>query len=55
MRAPYQILCIGRADADLSTSAFGPFVVSTCDRLEQAALTLRELQQKVVVQIIEKH
>ena len=41
MRAPYQILCIGRADADLSTSAFGPFVVSTCDRLEQAALMLR--------------
>jgi diguanylate cyclase (GGDEF)-like protein len=41
MRPPFQILCIGRAEPDLSTSAFGPFTVSMCDRLEQAALMLR--------------
>jgi diguanylate cyclase (GGDEF)-like protein len=40
MRNPFQVLCLSSTPPDLVTSPFGPFVISTCASLDEAAAAL---------------
>lgn len=49
MAPPIQILCVGREPPDLSTSAWGPFVLNSCATLDAAAAELRQAPSDAVL------
>jgi diguanylate cyclase (GGDEF)-like protein len=49
MSAPFHVVCLSAQPPDLVTSAFGPFVVQACQRLQQVDDQLHEQERDAVL------